>query len=419
MSLLTYNGISLPLGYHTGFSQEAVYDDSGVNLMYTKFDITVQAVINSNYFSPTALGLSANTTNAASFMKAIRYKLLQPRQGLTVTFNGINLLPTAQRAMKTVDARNGPQPQYCQISTLTNSTFLVNYRIVAHYWENNTITAGANGNDDTFTNQTGNTTLSNRWTEDVTIDACLYSTRTRSGKAVIRSDNVQALQVDDIRQTMCIVGVPNGFRRTQANYRVSPDGLGIEYTLVDQEVFREPPLGAYEASGQYIETTVNMGGQRLLECRVKLKSAKADQPIKAGLNQADLATLAARIVGQKLQVNVDKSPEGVIARLKNGVITIDLYENVVECQMSAWASPNIPKWRLAGLAGIGFASLCKPPFDNGGGEKPPVWKIAGTGGVFLKAAAYYDPTLVNTKVDPETEQFTTGIPIGQGGVRGG
>jgi len=95
----------------------------------------------------------------------------------------------------TVDAKNGPQPQSCNVTQLTNTSFLLHVHVVAHYWENNgvgTQTPLSTGN------LSGSDVLSNRWTESVDLDENQFTTKTRSGKFIIRTDNVDGFVADNL-----------------------------------------------------------------------------------------------------------------------------------------------------------------------------------------------------------------------------
>ena len=200
MSIVTYNGITLPYPLTTRFEQNPLRDDKGdVDWCGTEFSIQVQCIINKAYLSTIDSTLTAAYTNPAQVMNYIRSKLLQPRKELSFTFNGTEMIPARIKGNKgTVDIKNGPKPQFCIINQFTDDTFLATYSIKATYWENYKYS------DDygVTVNQAGNNVMYNRWSETVEIDECNYSTRTRSGKYIIRTDNVDGEVADEMREAL-------------------------------------------------------------------------------------------------------------------------------------------------------------------------------------------------------------------------
>jgi hypothetical protein len=304
---------------------------------------------------------------------------------------------------------------------LNNVTFLLTYHIIAHYWVSKSDSINkASG----VTYLNGNAVLFNRWSESVDIDESNYTTRTRRGKYVIRSDNNLQFTPDDLRGSMGQIGVPEGFKRARSHYRESPDGLGIEYEITDKEVFKQPPFPAFEADGEYAESTTRKGMLRWGQARCKLKGAK-DTP------QAKLITTAVGVCASKLLINgADTVNRGLVAaaafgqggfsNLEHAVIVVNMYRNEVECSMKAMMLPLAGangKGRVFGAAGIRFADMVVTPLSPPKKDPPPN-TLRGTGRVVLKAAAYYDPSLQKTFIDPATDQLTAGKVPGTVGVLG-
>ena len=414
MSVVTYNNVSLPYCFITNLRQEVVYDDEGgVDWFCTKFDVEVQSVLNSNYLSLIAPSLVGTTTNPVDIMNVIRSSLLKPRRSLSITFNGVQLIPAQTAGSGLVDVRNGPKPQSCIITQLTNTTFLVTYRIVAHYWENNNLT----GSSPAVSNQSGNNVLYNRWTETVDIDKQNYTRRTREGKFVIRSDNASGVIADQLRNQMAVVGVPQGFLRESASYTVSPDGLAIQYRIVDKEQFKMPPSPAFEPNGEYIETSTYKGVHRYAECRVALKGDKVT-------NQSDLIEKAVQVASSKLAIaNSDAPGTTDIALLERAVVRVNMYDNEVECVMRAMLKPAggssgsemTGDGRKDGVWGFRYDGMAITPFSEQP-IAPPNYLNRGTASLLLQAAAYWDPSLGGTQLDPVGGQNTTGLPPGTAGV---
>lgn len=408
MSILTYNNITLPYSNVTRFSQDVVYDEQGNTDWYcTKFDIQVTCFINLEYLEMIARQFDSviALNSAAEIMSAIRTTLLKPRKLLRFICNGVNLIPARQgesnddyndnvsTGLGTVDAKNGPIPQSCSIDPITDHTYMLQFHIIAHYWENNVSVISPSGIVTTNTN--GGVVLYNRWTETVEIDNCMYTKRTRDGKYVIRSDNIDGKVADEVRPQMAVLAVPTGFLRESAKYTISPDGLGIQYTIVDREVYKLPPHPAYEAEGEYTGSTAHGGGHVYGEVRLRLKGCK-DPALSS---QNDLLRVAVVLCATKLAI-VGYGP-AVIGNVK---VRVDMFNNMVEVQMGAKMNPT--KQQLSKVAGIignrGFLNNITqtPIVDAPGFKLGPRYTNRGTAKLLLQAAKYYDPNLENVQLGP-------------------
>lgn len=431
MSIVTYNGVSLPYPFATQYAQSAVHDDvSGTDWCLTKYGIQIQTVVNSNYLNQLAPDLVGTTTNPAAIMKVVRNRLLEPRKTLSYTVNGVELMPQKQSVASgsgtipgTVDAKNGPIPQSCNITQLNNTSFLINYHIVAHYWEN--IAAGTV----TGQNRAGNDVLFNRWTESVHIDQCMYTTRTRQGKYAIRSDNVDGKLADELRTQFAVVALPDGFLRQSANYSITPDGLSISYSIVDKEVHRLPPKPAYEASGTYTETAAyGLTGFRQGVAKVHLRGRNA----ATDTEREALIAVAVALACAKLDNNN-------FTMLSSATCTVDMFDNTVDCQVTGMLKASDPSnpigsQRHYGVWSFDFPALASTAYNvvekmgpNGvvipAQAGPIPWQPTlfdyGTSSLLLQAAAYYDPSLRQNKLNPTTGQMEKGTPPGEGGVTPG
>lgn len=388
-------------------------DPSGTDLEYTRIDLTVSCVVNPAYGS--IIGVATNAqgvpynSSAAGIMEEIRAKLMKPKQAFLASFAGINLLPGNVNANGNVDARNGPIPQFCQIYTLTNSTFLVIWRVVAHYWENTTTGIGGTKNNQ------GNSTISNRWEESVQLDARGYTTRTRRGRVVIRSDNATGAQADDtiIRQNMAAVAVPTGFLRESSEWTIDPTGLGVAYTVKDVEQYLMPPAPAYKADGSYSESVSLQGYASMAECRVNLIGNNTPATAKN-----KLLTTALDVAFTQCGLNIVGVGKPIIQNL---VCRTPLYDNGVDVVVRVLKFPGTKDSdalaRFKAAVGPNQSRFVQPPLGSNPGPQPP-YTLRGTANAFARAAAYFDPSLVNTIVDA-TGQFTNGSPVGTAGINGG
>lgn len=402
MSLVTYNGVVLPYPMHSQFSQEAIKDESGTDWMYLKFDIAVQCVISVDYMRlllPDLEGVN-NPDSPAAVMSIVRTRLLMQRKKLSVVVNGEELIPRSPNGVNIgIDAKNGPQPKTVDITALNAESFIVTFRVVAHYW----VDSRQEYIDDTLTPPAvmGSPVLNNRWTETVQIGKYLESTRTRSGTFIIRSDNDDNIVADQIRSQMAVLGLPDGFMRESATYTQSADGLSIKYDIVDKEYFKPPPKGAYEATGQLVINTGRLGAITTGEVRLTLRGTSSD----FFTPQSKLVLAAVSIASQKLYVTGAQTlgEAGLkgrgFAQLERASIIIDMYQNMVTVVIAARLQKG--KKRTAGVVDLGSAAfmqqafLTKTPGSEGAIRPRPVYLDRGTAGILLQAAAYYDPSLRN------------------------
>ncbi len=427
MSLVTYNDITLPYSHITQFAQDSIYDDMGrTDWIISRYDITIQTVISLDYLVVIGQGLIGPTgiQTPATLMKAVRSALMAPRKSLSIKFGGDELIPQALEGNQgTVDAENGPQPKTCMFTMMTNTTFMLTYRIVANYWEN---LAGVNPSTDP--NLAGSPVLYNRWTEAVDINNLQFSTRTRDGKFIIRSDNNLAQIVDTFRPQMAVCGIVPGFLRMDQRYEVDPSGLGLKYHIVDREVFKLPPTPAYEADGVYTELFTNVGALRHGHIDLTLKSSKT-------VDQTKLLTAAVRVAaGKMFRAGTDAAGGGLgIALLEDYKVAIKMYANEVRVVLQGMfkSTNNV----LVSLGGVSDAICFIPGSDAGTfsyisaalGRRvistinyepaiQPTYSSRGSASLLLQAAAYYDPNLTDNAINIATSQLNNGLEVGEAGV---
>ena len=410
MSVVSYNGVTFPYAQITGFDQQGIGDDlSDTDLTYTKFDVEVQSVVHYSYLSLIAPDLVGRTESPADIMEIIRQRLMERRRPFSIKLGGRELLPKAQEGLTGyVDARNGPIPRSCRLLDLTNESFLFIWRVEAHYWENN---EAATGDPLTINNKVGNNVLSNRWAESVEIDQSQYSTRTREGVVVIRSDNVEGRVADQVRGLMAVVGVANKCVRERSSYRVDPSGLKLQYTITDREVAELPPFGAFEAEGNYYESIGRMGVPRHGEVYVRLtgdanvdRTALLNLAILIGMTRIRLRSngiavlQGGGVVGGGGTTGVGFT-NVIIEHARAGFEFYD--KNIVEFRCRAQI-PTPPqggrKLGIAGFVGMGTST----PLSTGSTHKLP-YTDRGTAGLLLQAARYYDPKLQSLKLGEDNE----------------
>jgi hypothetical protein len=226
--------------------------------------------------------------------------------------------------------------------------------------------------------------------------------------------------------------VPKGFVRERSEYTVDPSGLRLKYRVEDRQVYRMPPAPAFKAEGEYTEQFKKWGGMRYGTVRVKLFGDPATDRI-------GLIDTCVKVAATKLRISGAVQEQGGARRslIMEGTITNGMYENWVECRLTAMMQPMKaanPKGRVQGIAGLNFG----PAMAVTPGSEPPEgpqqmayadrgrsWVTAPAGpGVapgdampLLQACRYYDPSLRNSPINKKTGQMTFGGPeVGTAGT---
>jgi len=369
-----------------------MYDEVGNTDWYcTEFDIEAQCTIHYYYLSLVLASWNTNpplSTNPADIMNNIRMLLLKPRQALQVNVGGVNLIPIQDYSVGTVDSQNGPFPQYCDIIQMTNTSFLVSYRITARYWEKPSpkVTAPSN-----HPQVPGSDVLYNRWTEGVDIDDVDMAMYSRRGTFRIRSDNSDGFIADQLRKQFACVSVPDGFLRHKSHYEPSADGLSLNYEVSFIEAFRKPPNPAYKASAKYKESTGQGGAYRIGEAHVHLVGGKTTPQWQLIYTAIRIGHAYVQFRGKVLAIQNDAIIPFVdatgIVLVESADMEFDWYEsNSVDFHIRALIS-NGPK-RLQGLGAFMDMQTGIPLNDS---TYVPPYAVYGSSNLLLQAAAYYDP----------------------------
>jgi len=399
MSIHTYNDITFMAPLHTSFSQECVYDPSDTDREFVKLDVTVQSLVTPD--TAAGMGIAGGfDTSAAVMAKYMREKLMVPRKAWSIKSSNVELIPSHGA---TVDAKNGPHPQSFNFTMMTEQTFIATFRCIGHF-----STVDIDEPRNYFT--------SVRWSDSVEIDDLNYTTRTRRGRYRIRSDNQNKQEIDRIRRAVAILGVPQGFLRKSSQYTLSEDGLQIDFTIQDQEVFRVPPAPAFRSKGTYTETTTKNGAMRHGAIRLDLWGDKVTSP--AVLLKKCIEVAAAKL----LLVGGAQQRERRFARLEQCDFGTDLYENHCWCNMRCLLNTrheqaNDPRLRVNGVATIDFDAITRAPlYSAANNVTPPKYLDLGTAALFLQAARYFDPgaTITLNSATGDTTVAPLGVIPGTG-----
>jgi hypothetical protein len=289
---ITYNGITLLNTQTRSFSQDAVFDDSGTDLLYHRFVIRVVGyIVNMSGYAQgnplvTAIGAAGNATTkqpnmtfspSASYnFVQVRHKLQEQRRQFAMAFGcngdgsggtiGLSASPASDLNRPTpqdplspgtalgqpaglpylgpngnildVDVNNGPKSKVIGITHVSADEVLkceVEFEICKLECVRNTYDAQSSQQTDLSP-----AVLSNRWTVNDSVDRNYLTTRTYTGRLRLASLGVDP---NDFRSWV----VPNvypGFRRDSMSFTVAADGLTLDYTIIDKEIIAAAPAPA-------------------------------------------------------------------------------------------------------------------------------------------------------------------------------
>lgn len=382
MSTLTYNGRTIQICKTVGIAQEPQYEDGGTDYEYTKntFHVTgLVAYVSPGLGGPLGPGLITDGASAAYIAAAIRHDFLVPRKPFYFIVNG----STYMQVPSGLDVKNGPKPISCNVTAIHgDQVFYVDYTIEVYSKECSTAL----------------NFLTHRWEDSVSIDQDKRTTATRSGRITCRSDILA--NADQLRGIVSLP-VPQGFVRTKADYKLSRDGLVLQYTFVDHEVDCQPPTlaGATQAEGQFLEscTTPHGVGNRSGEVRVKLK-AGADGQTDVLIQQA--LRIAIMRLGGELAGPTDDLTKTGKPMLKGFSVEESLYTNEVNCTLKFLRAQ--PKARKGGVPITDLEQWGVFP-DGSDGVGPPELGDRGTASLNLIAAALQDPCLTTLNQNNRTQ----------------
>lgn len=354
-----------------------VPSDDGTDYRHTKIVIEVSGVI-SPPLAP-SLRLDAGPPevyeSATATAVKMQHMLLLPRRCFTYTVGGDDLVSwDAAGDLTTGDMENGPKPLYVRVRPVGENFFHVDFGI-----ELNQVTCEEGGNP---------LWTSHRYTQEVTIDARAFSTKVTHGKIFARVD----LRVNpDALRNLIIPPVDLKFRREEIKAILQSDGLALEYYFRDVEKWLLPPRPAWDAEGEYRETSPD-GVKRFGEVQITLKGDyNAD---KGELISTALAAATFHLSSTVL-ANGGKF-------LGMSVVSVPLWDNAVTVIVKAMLKPT--KSTFAGIP-FDLDRFTKIPYGNigDGTDIPPDPGTRGSAGLELIAAALRDPCLgtatISTPVD--------------------
>lgn len=280
MAVLTYGGIVLQVLKTHHIGSEDVYDETGLDYLWTKYTFDVTGLVNlanTSYTTQPNNPAPVATPGQPPFLTVanIRDTLSLPRQQLTYTDEVGNEMvrspadapvPAAQfqpgggiqnnivqpPVPLDCDCDGGPKPlRPAEVLAVHGAGKSVIVRF----------TVSTTVNDSIFwTGQGGLTVLgraapkppvilSNRWSLTESLDEAAFSTRIYSGRAVFRADLLRDLTItpddgagkrlavpDDFRSYWASFNIPPGFQRQQVFVEQEPSGFAVRYRVVDVQL---------------------------------------------------------------------------------------------------------------------------------------------------------------------------------------
>ena len=312
MSILTYNGVTIPRILTRAVDYTAMFSDDHTEYLHTEVMVNVHGLF-----------ATEDGQSPAALFPTIHRVLMLPRQRLTFLVGPNNLIDSDA----STDQKLGPIPQSCNLSKfVSDRTIAVDYRIATY------LNPGA----------AGAAILSHRWSESLSRDENFYATWTRTGTVI--GNSFMDLGNATTRRTFYPAACA-GFKRVGFNWSLSQDGLRLDYSFSDREMTNQFVGKATTCGGRYSESTPT-GATRTGRCTIKLTAPR-------NYSKASLITDAVfAVIGKFNRIPLDG---GRKLRIRQVVASEALFENEVELTVEAQWCPERPNQQLFSLPMVGGA----------------------------------------------------------------
>lgn len=231
MSRVIYGVVELQIVKTNMFSQEAVFDSSGTDLIGVRCTLDVNFVINPSAVAYRTAAdcapVDAVGTFPATTTKAIRQYILTPRRTLIYEIGGVDVLRSPQLGMAT-DAETGPKAIRCDVWRVDGARTFMGRAVFT-----TVLAECCDQDEDDFS-----PVLSHRWSDQHQIDENFFTTRIVTGEVIFRRDilDLQNKTADDFRRTI-VHPVPDRFQRRRVEVTQNPSGTVLAYRLVDEQQY--------------------------------------------------------------------------------------------------------------------------------------------------------------------------------------
>jgi hypothetical protein len=354
---IQYNGVLIRNVLTQQFKQECVYDQSNTDLLYHKFSIRARGYVSNIYRCPT-VDVSTSVSGSTTLNQVTaRVLLMEPRKLFVMTVGNDILLQVGPRivGVGTIvvpvlanpgDLNNGPKPLECSIVGIAGTQLMpIEFSIELCTLE-------------CFEAANYSGVLNNRWSMKDSIDADFFTTRTITGRLRVADVNLNPPAF----RGLVVPPLQAGFKRETIEATTTVDGLELEYTVTDKEMFASPPSPATTWEATHVVSTGD-GATTHGEINATVTGSKE-------VDKVDLIELCARICQQKL----DLLDPGTV--LEQAAIIDHLESNKVEMRVNVLHSGAVSPLQLFNLPTV---SLGKPlVFDGYNKDVARVPQLYGT-----------------------------------------
>lgn len=406
MSVIKYDFVQLSLTKINSVTQEPVYSDDGIDYLYTKFDLDINAVVNMDA-KPSMLNAAVDDAATINeYISALRQQLLQPRKFLHIELGADSAIYNQATigALQTLlvvsapDAKGGPFPKACNIRQVGGSkTLLIQFQIQTFVFDQ----VCANREEP-------KKVLSNRWEMNFSYDTEGMATRTTRGTIIVNGSQPD-INADDFRGWI-IPKIPTGWRRKRMDFNLSSDGLKVGYTIEDAEQYYAFPEGCTTVEGTYTESTTKTGAILYVDMDVTVKGPKNVE--KEWLIQKALQLIDSRIDWAALPRDNETNKKDVDV-LESGSISEDLFENKVNAKIRVYKGAGNVGNRKAVQSTLGkfgkplsYENFLKEPTELSQDGVTGYVETYGTAGI----KAIYSAWATDACTDPNRLDTRTTVP---------
>lgn len=248
-----YNGLELRNVITRTFEQTPVRDDSGTDIIYSKFAVEVQTVMNVDLLTAAvqSLGIlpesaSMDGSNTGSLLRSIERILGQDRKQFRYVMDGTEVISTYPP-----DANNGPKVMSVRTAHISRSTIRINFSIEVCVVQCDQALP----------------VINNRWSMAEDIDGNFAAVRRWRGKLRLRSAvyNVQAFR------GLCIPVLHRGWKRESMSFVGETNSLELSYEITDRQLLGDaPPPGVVRMSGTHSESLLWQGAKGVGNISIRL-----------------------------------------------------------------------------------------------------------------------------------------------------
>lgn len=314
MTQVTYNGITIQDVLTQSVDQQPIYDTAGdVDQIYVKTVVTVKFTFHT--ISGAGLGFSNGSELAGGIAPALK-ALTTHRRRFTMDIGGNTLFDIRPGATsgnvivvggKEFDVNSGPRPSL-------RIEEIIGVKVARGTFSVEFATPSCAGYSDGV--------ISLRWWTSDEVDANWMTTRTINGRLRVATNNNQPHEF----RHLIFPPLQRGFKRESMSFIEDPNGLELDFTIKDKEVYYAAPNPSTTWRGSH-RMVSQVPGATVVESEMSVDLEGAHD-----IPQTKLIQLAVKIIDSKLQLeeqNVGSSGNAV-AMIMFYAISASLHENKVQ-----------------------------------------------------------------------------------------